>query len=163
MARHLAMKIALAGLMSGAAVASADAATIFKGGGIITARSVACGTVYAVGNGFVMEYRPNFSTNPLVGAAETMTITTGDTALLLTSTDPITKLIGPGTASVDSYAFGKGMPALNSAITGIGSTPTNIAASTRFAGLIGVNLTNFGIAGCTVSFAAGVAKIVSPF
>ena len=155
--------LVLAILTFGASAASANAATIVKGGGIITARSAACGVTYAVGDGFVMEYRPNFSTNPLAGAAETVTITSGDTTLLLTSTDLVTKLVGPGTATIVSSAYGKGMPTLASTITAIASTPLSITTATPLAGLIGVNITNFGIAGCTVSFTAGVAKITSPF
>jgi hypothetical protein len=75
MTRYLGLKLVLAVLMSGAAIASADAATsILKGGGIITAHgpSVACDAAFDVGDAFVIEYRPNFG-----GAtAETMTIFT---------------------------------------------------------------------------------------
>jgi hypothetical protein len=164
MTRYLGLKLVLAVLMSAAVVASADAATsILKGGGIITAHgpSVACDAAFDVGDAFVIEYRPNFSLVPSVGAAETMTIFTAQMAFLVTSTDVANKkLLGAGTESVASFAFGKGQPLQNGATTA-GTyqalpSPT-ITPATQFVGLIATNVPNFGVLG-----SAGLAKFIAP-
>ena len=164
MTRYLGLKLVLAVLMSGAAIASADAATqILKGGGIITAHgpSVACDAAFDVGDAFVIEYRPNFGGT----TAETMTIFTAQMAFLITSTDANKKLLGAGTESVASFAFGKGQPLLAGATTAGTYTAlpsANITTATQFVGLIATNVPNFGVAGCTVSFSAGLAKFIAP-
>jgi hypothetical protein len=170
MTRHIGLKLALAVLMSGAVVASADAATsILKGGGIITGHgpSAACTAAFDVGAAFVIEYRPNFSLVPGVGAAETMTIFTAQMAFLITSTDAANKhLLGAGTQNVSAFGFGKGLPALASGpipASAIVALPSPvITPSTTFLGLIETNIPNFGVAGCTVSFSAGLAKFIAP-
>lgn len=165
MTRHFGLKIALAVFMVGAYAASAGATTsIMKGGGIITAHgpSVACDAAFDVGDAFVIEYRPNFG-----GAtAETMTIFTAQMAFLITSTDVANKkLLGAGTESVASFAFGKGQPLQNGAVAANTYTAlpsANITPTTPFLGLIATNVPNFGVAGCTVSFSAGLAKYLAP-
>jgi hypothetical protein len=164
MTRYLGLKLALAVLMSGAAIASADAATsILKGGGIITAHgpSVACDAAFDVGDAFVIEYRPNFGGT----TAEAMTIFTAQMAFLITSTDANKKLLGAGSESVASFAFGKGQPLLGGVTTAGTYTALpspNITPATTFVGLIANNVPNFGVAACTVSFSAGLAKFIAP-
>ncbi len=165
MKHHFGPKLALAGLMAGAYAASADATTsIMKGGGIITNRSPAsgaCDAAFDIGDAFVIEYRPNFGGT----TAETMTIFTAQMAFLVTSTDANKKLVGAGTESVASFAFGKGQP-LQSGTTTAGTyqvlPPGNITTSTKFVGLIATNVPNFGVLGCTVSFSAGLARYFAP-
>lgn len=167
MTRHLGLKLALAVLLSGAAVASADAAQILKGGGIITNRtpnSGNCDAAWDIGDAFIIEYRPNFG-GP---ANETMTIFTAEVVLLITNTDAANKkLVGAGTQNVTGFGFGKSLGTLASgpipanAITVV--PPGNITTSTQFVGLIATNIPNFGIPGCSVSFSAGLAKYIAPF
>ena len=170
MTRNFGLKLALAALMSGALFASADAASsILKGGGIITAHgpSVACNAAFDVGDAFVIEYRPNFSLVPSLGAAETMTIFTAQMAFLITSTDVANKkLLGAGTQNVSAFAFGKAQPTLASGFSpasAIVALPSAvITPATNFVGLIATNIPNFGVAGCNVSFSAGLAKFIAP-
>jgi len=163
MARHFRMKLALAVLMSGAFTAAADAATLFKGGAAVLTRSPAtgaCAATYSPGQILLMEYLPNFATP---AAAETMLIVGTDSALLLTSTDVLSKkLLGPGTASVQSFAFGAAKPTLNNVVTVMTSTPTAIGSGTTSLTIAG-SVASFGIAGCIITFAGALAKVPGSF
>lgn len=137
---------------------AADAAVLFKGIAVVTARtasSAACVAEFDIGESFVVEYRANIGTE---SAPENAMAIGPNGAILITSSDANPSLRGAGQVLVRGVAYAQfvQIPNANSNLAIVPATIT----STTLNITVNATVANLGIPGCTVSFRSSMTKML---
>ena len=148
--------LAIAGLLAGLDAAAAEAATLWRGIAVITARTqtAACIAEYDVGESNIVEYRPNLGAS----VSETLMAMGEHGAFLISSlgTDA-DKTLRNGGVSIAGAAYAEGFQ------TVVASQPLTIAPASITAATVVISISgtlkNLGITGCNVTFKASLLPI----